>query len=105
MFAENGPFEISKGGEVTERKYGWDVESDLLYVDQPLNVGFSYSTVTLSPAPLPHLPTPPPFFPSGPHMSPRCPVKHIDARVRPRHEVLFTLTPSRPSGGHHPELI
>ena len=77
---ENGPYELSKDGEVTERKDAWDVEvcarhrweaacktslwrvlttvvaggtdtllcvtqANMIFVDQPLNVGFSYSEV------------------------------------------------------------
>jgi carboxypeptidase C (cathepsin A) len=43
VFKENGPYSINSDGEVEERKYAWDVEANMIFVDSPLNVGFSYS--------------------------------------------------------------
>ena len=54
-FSENGPFEVvemkkrnaTEGEAITyglkKTKFGWDVEANLLYVDQPCETGFSYS--------------------------------------------------------------
>ena len=50
LFQENGPcevVEIAKGKLGTRaREWGWDRSSNLLYVDQPNQVGFSYDTAT-----------------------------------------------------------
>ena len=51
-FAENGPFEVveneDKSSEdkyvLRESSYGWDTISHLLYVDQPVNTGFSWTS-------------------------------------------------------------
>lgn len=43
VFFENGPFSLTPDGEVKEREYGWDVEANMIFVDSPLNVGYSYS--------------------------------------------------------------
>lgn len=41
---ENGPYTFDKGGLwLTETKYGWDVTHNMIFVDQPINTGFSYS--------------------------------------------------------------
>ncbi|KAK4279627.1 hypothetical protein QN277_011375 [Acacia crassicarpa] len=44
MFYENGPFKISENMSLLWNDYGWDKVSNLLYVDQPIGTGFSYST-------------------------------------------------------------
>ena len=41
--SENGPYFINDDGEVEERKYAWDVTSNIIFVDSPVNVGYSYS--------------------------------------------------------------
>lgn len=41
--AENGPYVLTKNGSVEERKYAWDVTSNIIFVDSPVNVGYSYS--------------------------------------------------------------
>ena len=43
MFYENGPFTINKDLSLKTNPYGWDVASSIIYVDQPVNTGFSYS--------------------------------------------------------------
>jgi carboxypeptidase C (cathepsin A) len=43
VFVENGPYMLNDKGEVEERKYAWDVEANMVFVDSPLNVGFSYT--------------------------------------------------------------
>ena len=40
---ENGPFFINDDGEVEERQYAWDVTANIIFVDNPINVGYSYS--------------------------------------------------------------
>jgi Serine carboxypeptidase len=47
MRAENGPWEINDNLELEETQYGWDVSHSMIYVDQPINTGFSYSEVGL----------------------------------------------------------
>lgn len=44
VFYENGPFSISHDLSLVLNEYGWDKVSNLLYVDQPVGTGFSYST-------------------------------------------------------------
>ena len=50
LFQENGPCEVvemSKGQLGTRaRDWGWDRSTNILYVDQPVQVGFSYDTPT-----------------------------------------------------------
>ncbi len=45
VFFENGPFHIRKNLTLELSEYGWDNVADLIYVDQPINTGFSYSDV------------------------------------------------------------
>lgn len=44
MFYENGPFTIADNMSLVWNPYGWDKASNLLYVDQPIGTGFSYSS-------------------------------------------------------------
>ncbi|EFH61052.1 predicted protein [Arabidopsis lyrata subsp. lyrata] len=44
MFYENGPFKITSNMSLAWNEYGWDQVSNLLYVDQPVGTGFSYTT-------------------------------------------------------------
>ncbi|KAL4436655.1 hypothetical protein ABPG75_003794 [Micractinium tetrahymenae] len=43
VFFENGPWNINKDLTLTETKYGWDAHAHMIFVDQPINTGFSYS--------------------------------------------------------------
>lgn len=43
VFVENGPYQLNDKGEVEEREFAWDVEANMIFVDSPLNVGFSYT--------------------------------------------------------------
>lgn len=43
VFFENGPYHINKDLSLSETEFGWDNENHVLYVDQPVNTGFSYS--------------------------------------------------------------
>ncbi|GLT70165.1 hypothetical protein SLA2020_422620 [Shorea laevis] len=44
MFYENGPFTIADNMSLVWNEYGWDQASNLLYVDQPVGTGFSYTS-------------------------------------------------------------
>lgn len=44
VFYENGPFHIAKNLSLEWNDYGWDKASNLLYVDQPVGTGFSYTS-------------------------------------------------------------
>lgn len=50
LFQENGPCEVvelARGKLGTQaREWGWDRSSNILYIDQPNKVGFSYDTAT-----------------------------------------------------------
>ncbi|KAK4607545.1 hypothetical protein RGQ29_001408 [Quercus rubra] len=43
LFYENGPFHIANNLSLVWNDYGWDKASNLLFVDQPVGTGFSYS--------------------------------------------------------------
>jgi carboxypeptidase C (cathepsin A) len=43
VFYENGPFHIKDDLTLEESEYGWDVNHNMIFVDQPINTGFSYS--------------------------------------------------------------
>lgn len=43
MHAENGPFKINKDLSLRESDYGWDKAHNMIFVDQPIGTGFSYS--------------------------------------------------------------
>ncbi|CAN4123833.1 unnamed protein product [Withania somnifera] len=45
-FMEHGPFKPGKDGSLTKNKYSWNLESNMLYVDSPIGVGFSYSNTS-----------------------------------------------------------
>uniref|UniRef100_M8B4E8 Carboxypeptidase n=1 Tax=Aegilops tauschii TaxID=37682 RepID=M8B4E8_AEGTA len=44
LFYENGPFHIADNMSLLWNDFGWDQESNLIYVDQPTGTGFSYSS-------------------------------------------------------------
>ncbi|KAL7173747.1 hypothetical protein ACSBR2_033077 [Camellia fascicularis] len=44
LFYENGPFHISNNLSLIWNDFGWDQESNLIFVDQPTGTGFSYSS-------------------------------------------------------------
>ncbi|KAK3682600.1 Alpha/Beta hydrolase protein [Podospora appendiculata] len=50
LFAENGPCEVVERGAnrlgTAARDWGWDRASNMLFIDQPNQVGFSYDTPT-----------------------------------------------------------
>ncbi|XP_063949828.1 serine carboxypeptidase-like isoform X2 [Daucus carota subsp. sativus] len=44
LFYENGPFHITKNMSLSWNSFGWDKVSNIIYVDQPVGTGFSYSS-------------------------------------------------------------
>ncbi|XP_010535625.1 PREDICTED: serine carboxypeptidase-like 48 isoform X2 [Tarenaya hassleriana] len=44
LFYENGPFNISKNLSLSWNDFGWDKASNLIYVDQPVGTGFSFTS-------------------------------------------------------------
>eukprot|EP00892_Ulva_mutabilis_P009381 jgi/Ulvmu1/6815/UM031_0019.1 len=44
VFYENGPFKINDNLTLKDNPDGWDVSHNLIYVDQPIGTGYSYST-------------------------------------------------------------
>ncbi|KAF7823340.1 serine carboxypeptidase-like [Senna tora] len=44
LFYENGPFHISKNLSLVWNDFGWDKASNIIFVDQPIGTGFSYSS-------------------------------------------------------------
>jgi len=43
LFSENGPYKISNNLNMTLNPYSWNSFANLLYVDQPVGTGFSYT--------------------------------------------------------------
>lgn len=46
IFYENGPYSLAKNLSLVDNPYGWDVNANVIYVDQPINTGFSWSDVS-----------------------------------------------------------
>ncbi|WJX44110.1 Serine carboxypeptidase-like 48 [Trifolium repens] len=44
LFYENGPFTIANDLSLKWNDYGWDKASNILFVDQPIGTGFSYTS-------------------------------------------------------------
>lgn len=44
LFYENGPFQIANNMSLVWNEFGWDKASNLIYVDQPIGTGFSYTS-------------------------------------------------------------
>lgn len=44
VFFENGPYSVNQNMTLSETAYGWDLHHDMIFVDQPINTGFSYSS-------------------------------------------------------------
>ncbi|XP_068635300.1 serine carboxypeptidase-like 45 [Aristolochia californica] len=45
-FMEHGPFQPGDNGALVQNKYSWNLESNVLYVETPIGVGFSYSNTS-----------------------------------------------------------
>lgn len=43
LFNENGPFIVSANGTLSLREYSWNREFALLYIDNPVGTGFSFT--------------------------------------------------------------
>ncbi|RWS21326.1 putative serine carboxypeptidase CPVL-like protein, partial [Leptotrombidium deliense] len=43
LFIENGPFQITKHCKIECRKYSWTKSFSMLYIDQPVGTGFSFT--------------------------------------------------------------
>ncbi|KAF7288067.1 hypothetical protein GWI33_000121 [Rhynchophorus ferrugineus] len=43
LFVENGPFYVEENGSVTLREYSWHKNQSVIYIDQPVGTGFSYT--------------------------------------------------------------
>ncbi|KAK2396496.1 serine carboxypeptidase [Trifolium repens] len=43
-FEEHGPFKPTRKGSLVANQYSWNNEANMLYLDSPATVGFSYST-------------------------------------------------------------
>nr|GMD95895.1 serine carboxypeptidase-like 45 [Ipomoea batatas] len=46
LFMENGPFRPGKDGNLIKNEFSWNLVSNMLYVDSPVGVGFSYSNTS-----------------------------------------------------------
>ncbi|KAI3461386.1 hypothetical protein Pfo_018049 [Paulownia fortunei] len=44
LFYENGPFHLANNLSLVWNDFGWDKVSNLIYVDQPIGTGFSYTS-------------------------------------------------------------
>lgn len=44
LFYENGPFQITNNLTLVWNEHGWDKVSNLIFIDQPIGTGFSYSS-------------------------------------------------------------
>ncbi|XP_061339929.1 serine carboxypeptidase-like [Gastrolobium bilobum] len=44
LFYENGPFKIANNLSLIWNDYGWDKVSNIIFVDQPIGTGFSYTS-------------------------------------------------------------
>lgn len=43
LFTENGPFSITPKGKLEARKYSWAINHNLIYIDNPVGTGFSFT--------------------------------------------------------------
>ncbi|VDM32607.1 unnamed protein product [Hydatigera taeniaeformis] len=43
MFSENGPFHVRKGNQLKPNKYSWNKYANVVYLEAPAGVGFSFS--------------------------------------------------------------
>lgn len=43
LFSEHGPFVIQANGSATAREYAWTREFSVVYIDNPVGTGFSFT--------------------------------------------------------------
>ena len=43
LFNENGPFQVKENLEVTKRQTSWTLTHHVIYIDQPVGTGFSFT--------------------------------------------------------------
>lgn len=43
IFYENGPYRLAHNLSLVDNPYGWDAHAHVIFVDQPINTGFSWS--------------------------------------------------------------
>jgi carboxypeptidase C (cathepsin A) len=43
--AENGPYSLAHNMTLLDNPFGWDKHASVIYVDQPINTGYSFSKV------------------------------------------------------------
>lgn len=43
LFTENGPYSITPDQQLVERKFSWNVNHNLIYIDNPVGTGFSFT--------------------------------------------------------------
>lgn len=43
LFMENGPFQVTKNKTLKMRKYSWNISHNLIYIDNPVGTGFSFT--------------------------------------------------------------
>ena len=43
-FVENGPFTLHQDGTLVDNPHGWDTAHNMIYIDQPVGTGFSYTS-------------------------------------------------------------
>ncbi|XP_063699448.1 venom serine carboxypeptidase-like [Culicoides brevitarsis] len=43
LFTENGPFEVGSDGKLSKRKYSWSLNHHLIFIDNPVGTGFSFT--------------------------------------------------------------
>ncbi|KAF2008978.1 carboxypeptidase Y-like protein A [Aaosphaeria arxii CBS 175.79] len=48
LFMELGPASITKDGKVKSNPYSWNANASVIFLDQPVNVGYSYSSGSVS---------------------------------------------------------
>ena len=46
MFGENGPFQVQKDLRLESDRYSWNDEANMIWLESPAGVGFSYSNTT-----------------------------------------------------------
>ncbi|KAF1914780.1 Alpha/Beta hydrolase protein [Ampelomyces quisqualis] len=48
LFMELGPASVTKDGKIKHNDYAWNANASVIFLDQPVNVGYSYSSGSVS---------------------------------------------------------